>query len=286
MKKYLFTAIITMMVFLSGCDSKKEPEEKKIAYIAYAEWVGTIALTNLTKVVLEDMMGYKVYLKAMPVNKIYPAVAGGQYDFFMGAWLPITHERYMHHYKRNLRVAGANYRGAKTGLAVPDYVPVNSIGELNENADRFNSVITGIEKTSGAFHSAKEAKSAYELNFKIKPGSSSSMLDQLKTAVQNEEWIVVTGWQPHWMVPKFKLKFLQDPKRVFSSNESVSTITRKDLPGTNPELYKFLQNVQLSYDEMESLLNYIHDHPGNPETGARKWLEMNKEIVKSWIPEE
>lgn len=59
-----------------------------------------------------------------------------------------------------------------------------------------------------------KAISAYGLDgYTLMTSSSSTMLASLKKAMDKGEWIVITGWTPHWMFDQFELKFLDDPKK-------------------------------------------------------------------------
>ena len=58
--------------------------------IAYPNWAEGIAMTHLAKVVLEEEMGYDVEMTQADPGVIYAAVAQGDQDLFLDAWLP-TH---------------------------------------------------------------------------------------------------------------------------------------------------------------------------------------------------
>lgn len=285
-RKWFFGIFIMVVFLLLGCNSKNEPEENKNISILYADWAGTVALTNVTKAVLEQKMGYNVTLTEATVNDIYPALARGEYDFFMGAWLPKTHERYLYHYDYKIRNVGPNYHGAQTGLAVPDYLPIKSITELNEYKEQFGGRITAIEAGAGIVNNSEEAKRVYHLDFSISTSSTQSMLQQLDNAIKRNEWIVVTGWRPHWMFSRYNLKFLDDPQQIYGTVESINTVTRKGLRQSNPKLYKFLRNVSLNHSEMQSLIDDIHYLPGNPYQAAKNWAEKNNDVVSKWLPGE
>ena len=45
------------------------------------------------------------------------------------------------------------------------------------------------------------------------------MVAFLKKSIDANEWIVVTGWTPHWMFSRYPLKFLEDPKEEFGDSE-------------------------------------------------------------------
>lgn len=100
--------------------------------LAYVEWDSEIASTNVLKKVLEDK-GYKV--KATPLDNavMWQAVAKGEVDATVSAWLPLTHGDLYAKYKDQLENLGPNLKGAKIGLVVPDYMDIKSIEDLKPN---------------------------------------------------------------------------------------------------------------------------------------------------------
>lgn len=285
-KVFRVSILILLILVTAGCSPEQNSSESKTVRILYADWAGTMSLTFLTKVILEERLGYKVILTKDNASNIYASLSRGEYDFFMGAWLPETHQRYLQHYSDKIVVAGPNYRGAQTGLAVPDYVPVNCITELDEHKDLFNNTIYGIEKSAGIMNNTVEAKRVYGLGFNLDYSNEKTMTALIDSAVHHREWILVTGWRPHWMFEKFNLKFLSDPENVFGSTETINTVTRKDFRQTNPYLYRVLKKINLNQMQMESLIKDIRYIPADPEKAAKSWMEKNLDLVESWIPKE
>ncbi|MCH8853257.1 MAG: glycosyltransferase, partial [Planctomycetes bacterium] len=56
-------------------------------------------------------------------------------DAIVAAWLPTTHAEYMERVGDNTEDLGPNLDGTKLGLVVPEYTDVDSIADLNDNAD-------------------------------------------------------------------------------------------------------------------------------------------------------
>jgi glycine betaine/proline transport system substrate-binding protein len=97
--------------------------------LAYVAWDTEIASTNIIGLVLEDM-GYKVKLTQVDAGPMWAAVASGDADAIVAAWLPGTHAKYMEDYKGQVEDLGPNLEGAKIGLIVPSYMDINSIEDL------------------------------------------------------------------------------------------------------------------------------------------------------------
>ncbi|MFH0966765.1 MAG: glycine betaine ABC transporter substrate-binding protein [Methanobacteriota archaeon] len=104
--------------------------------IGYVLWDSEIASTNVLKKVFEQA-GYTVQLVAVDAGPLYQAVASGDVDCTISAWLPTTHSTYMERFGDKLVEVGIVLKGAKIGLVVPQYVTINSIEELNSVKDKF-----------------------------------------------------------------------------------------------------------------------------------------------------
>src|SRR5690606_33267866 len=112
--------------------------------------------------------------------------------------------------------------GAKLGWAVPAYVTINSIEELNANADTFGGKIIGIDPGAGLMKLSEQAMADYGLSkLELMEGSGATMTAALDNAIKNKEWVVVTAWSPHWMFGKWELKYLEDPKGVLGGEEKI-----------------------------------------------------------------
>jgi len=107
---------------------KVDGQEIKLAYVA---WDTEIASTNLIGLVLEDM-GYNVTLTQVEAGPMWAAVASGDADAIVAAWLPLTHEKYLEDYKDQVEDLGPNLEGAKIGLVVPSYMDIDSIEDLTK----------------------------------------------------------------------------------------------------------------------------------------------------------
>mgnify|MGYP000547397806 FL=1 len=79
----------------------------------------------------------------------------------------------------------------------------------------YGGEIIGIDAGAGIMHAADMAIEKYNLDYKLLESSGPAMTAVLKRAIDEHQWIVVTGWTPHWMFTRFKLKFLEDPKGIF-----------------------------------------------------------------------
>lgn len=222
--------------------------------VAYVEWDREPAHTHLAAEIL-SRAGYDVRVNSVSNAAMWSAVANGEVDFHLSAWLPATHRNEWGEYGDRVEDMGAHFEGAKLGLVVPTYLEdINSIADLADNAEMFDSTIVGIDPGAGMMQATEGAieNDTYGLSsFELLEGSDATMMGALQDAIRNEEPIVVTGWDPHIKFARFDLKILEDPEEVFGAAETINTIVRGDLEEDQPDLYEFLNTM----DWME-----INDH--------------------------
>jgi glycine betaine/proline transport system substrate-binding protein len=109
------------------------------------------------------------------------------------------------------------------------------------------------------------------------------MTDALGTAIDNNEWIVVTGWRPHWMWAKWDLAFLEQDQDVFWSENDIHIYGRSDLAGDKPELAQFLGNMSFTDEHLADLLLQVRESSDTVENIARQWVTNNPTVVESWL---
>jgi glycine betaine/proline transport system substrate-binding protein len=270
--------------------------------LSYVEWSSEIASTHLVKAVLEHKMGYDCEIQAVNAEEMWRSVAQGEADAMVGAWLPGTHGHYKKKYADRLVDLGPNLNGTRIGLVVPDvtlgrqtagtglrnkpYIKAESIAELPEYADKFHYRIVGIDPGAGIMKKTKEAMEAYGLeSYELVTGSERTMTRALDRAITRQEWIVVTGWIPHWMFARWELRFLEDPKNIFGGREQIHTVVREGLVEDMPRVAQFLDNFRWSPEQMGQLLIWIHDDNGKfPYEKALRYIRTHEEQVESWIP--
>lgn len=276
---------LVSLTMLAGCSTGEETDNNGTVKLGYVNWAEGVAMTNLAKVILEDKMDYEVEMTMADPGAIFTSISSGDYDAFLDAWLPVTHQNYMEKYGEDLVDLGYNFEGARIGLVVPEYVEIDTIEELNEVADDFDGQIIGIDSGAGIMGATEKAIEEYNLDIELLPGSGPVMTATLKDAIENEEPVVVTGWKPHWKFARWDLKFLEDSKGVYGDVENIHTVVRTGLKDDMPEVSTFLENFYLDDQQLGSLMGVIADSDKEPDEAAREWMEENEELVNSWIEE-
>ena len=250
---------------------------------AYPNWAEGIAMTNLAAAILEDEMGYDVELTQADPGVIYAAVADGDQDVFLDAWLPNTHADYWDQYGDSLENLGTTFGYGVTGLVVPTYVEIDSIEELNSIAEELDYKITGIGTGAGITKNTDIAIDEYDLDLVQVNSSGPAMTAALAQAIENGDTIVVTGWKPHWMFGRFDLKVLEDPRGVYPI-DGMRKVARPGFTADMPEVADFLKNFSMTEEQLLSLMLAIDDSDGAAYDVAADWARDNAPLVASWIP--
>jgi glycine betaine/proline transport system substrate-binding protein len=251
--------------------------------LAYVEWSSEVASTNVVRAVLQERMGYEVDILPVSAAAMWQAVATGDVDGLVAAWLPTTHGHYLEKVKEDVENLGPNLEGTRIGLVVPTYVTIDTIGEMNDHANKFDGKIIGIDPGAGIMSTTEKAIEEYDLNkIELMEGSGATMTAVLKNSVENKEWVAVTGWTPHWKFAKWDLKYLKDPKNVYGGTEYIATIVREDLKEEMPEVHKFLDAFYWTPEDMQQLM-VMNSEGGEPYDNAVKWIKENKDKVDAWL---
>lgn len=259
-----------------------QAQDKGTINLAYVEWSSEVASTNVVRAVLEQE-GYDVEMTSLSAAAMFQALSTGDADAIVAAWLPSTHENYMERVGDNVEDLGQNLDGTKLGLVVPEYTDVDSIADLNDNADDFNGEIIGIDPGAGLMSLTEEVVDTYDLDLQLRSGSGATMTAALASAIENEEDIVVTGWTPHWMFARFDVKYLEDPENVYGGAEQIHTVVRDGLKDDMPEAYAILDAFEWTPEQMGEVMLMNQEEDSNPYENAKQWVEDNQDVVEEWI---
>lgn len=273
----LATAVILLGAL--GVGSVFSSKETKKINLSYVEWDTEVASTNVVGEVLRQM-GYDVTMTPLDNSIMWESIAKGESDGMVSAWLPKTHGSQYAQYKDQIVDLGANLKGAKVGLVVPDYMDVDSIADLTNQA---NKKIIGIEPGAGVVNAAENTINTYDnlADWTVETSSSGAMTVALGQAIKKKEPIVITGWSPHWMFAKYELKYLEDPKNGMGSEEQIHTMVRKGLKEDQAEAYKVLDQFNWTKEDMEEVMLEINNGK-DPQEAAKTWIENNQDKVASW----
>lgn len=145
--------------------------------------------------------------------------------------------------------------------------------------------IIGVDSDAGIMKLTDEAIETYELPQYLVKGSNAIMTAELMNAINNKDYIVVTGWTPHWKFDEWELKFLEDPEGVYGGEEYVANVANQNLKTNMPPVYLFLENYTISKEQIQEVMNMNNKAP-DLEDNANKWVAENPNTVEEWLPED
>ena len=239
-----------------------------------------VPIAAVAKKVLEDK-GYTVELTEFSEWGIaYAALAKGDVQV-LPSQVDYVDFDYWERNKNRLEKISIASHGLYQGFAVPSYVEIDSIEELNDRADESGGKIIGIEPGSGLMRESAEAIKEYDLSLQLVEGSTAGMTAALKSAVDRRQPIVVTLWTPTWMAQQFNMKFLKDPKGIFAPPQSYNLIAQKGFSEANPEAREILAGVFLPIDEIAAINSAVADGQ-SMDAAIQDWIDGHGLLLERW----
>jgi glycine betaine/proline transport system substrate-binding protein len=277
---------------LAGCSVEEEPGDAAAEgvdfglpkgegeiVIGYINWDEAVVATELWRQALEAS-GYTVTAQEFTeVGPLFEGLSSGDLDLFLDGWLPITHQTYMETYGDQLETLGTWNENAALTVAVPTYVDVESLADLNANADLFGGRIVGIEASAGLTEAVQNSTiPTYGItDLTLETSSTTAMLTELDSAIASEEPIVVTLWQPHWAYAKYDLKNLADPETTLGEAETINALARLGFSEDFADVAGALATFAMDDEQLAGLENTVFtDHEGDVQAGVTAWLKDNK----------
>jgi glycine betaine/proline transport system substrate-binding protein len=276
--KFLWKAMCAAAMF--GASIFSAHAEEKTITLGTMTWEDLTPITGITKKVLEDS-GYTV--KVVPFAEwgiAYAALTKGDIQL-LASQIDYAAQDYWDKNKNRLEKISPVSHGLYQAIAVPNYVTIDSIDQLNENADKFGGKIVGIEPGSGLMRDADSAVKAYDLKLQLLEGSTAAMTAALKSAVDRNEWVAVTVWEPSWMMQKYPLKFLKDPKGVFPPPQGYYWVGKKGFSADNPHAREVVASVYVPLKDITAINGAVSDGKTMDDAVA-DWVASNADLIKRW----
>jgi glycine betaine/proline transport system substrate-binding protein len=275
-------ALVLGALTLTGCGSLGQ---NKVLLLANIGWDENVAVSNLTKVLLEDELNYeRVDIHTSEdLDATYRRVASGELDAFQDVWLP-NQQALLDQVAEEVEHLDPWFLGeTKQGMAVPAYMNVKGINQLN-GTDAM--LILGIEPTSVMMQEVgKEVIPAYGLEQKLVAAPTAGMLAEVERLYAFRDEFIFLAWSPHWMNQRFDIRYLEDPKDAMGPTNDpaeCSTIVRRGLREKDPMAYAFMDALELTEEQINDLESVINKED-DPLVGARQWVSENHEVVRPWI---
>ena len=277
--KTLWNALCAAAVIGMTAISAQAQEEKTIT-MGTMSWEDILPVTGVTKIALENA-GYTV--NVVPFSEwgiAYAALTKGDIQI-LASQTDYVAQDYWDKNKKKLEKISPVSHGLFQGVAVPKYVTIDSMDQLNDNADKFGGKIVGIEPGSGLMRDTANSVKAYDLKLQLVEGSTAAMTAALKSAVDRKEWIAVTIWEPSWMMQKYDVKFLKDPKAVFPPPQSYYWIGKKGFSADNPHAREVIASVYVPLADITAINSAVNEGKTMDEA-IKAWTDSHADLLKRW----
>ena len=285
--KKLLAVILALVVgaVVSGCGGGGgggSADSRELTLSIATGWDESAVIANLSSIILEEDLGYgEVRLQELELGPVIQGVASGDLDAYQDVWLP-NHQAQIDEVENDVVLLDPWYEGTtEFGIAVPNYMSINTIPELNDTG---LTQILGIEP--GAIISERIPDSViptYGLNQEYVESSTPSMLSEVDNLYNNQEEFAFVAWRPHWMNAKYDFRYLEDPEDALqdlNDGATILSIVNEDLPDDDPVAYAFLDAIRLTEEQVNEIEAI---NPNDYAESARTWLEDNRDVAQPWI---
>lgn len=260
--------------------------------------MGTITLGFLpswtdglsTAYLLEDQLeklGYSVEMQTLTeAGPLYTGLAQGDVDIYPSAWPELTHKSYMDTYGDQIEDLGAYYDNAKLTIAVPSYVDIDSIEDLQADPARFGGRIYGIEPGAGLTKQTQESMlPGYGLDgdYELVTSSTAAMLTELDNAIAAQKDIAVTLWRPFWANDAYDVKDLEDPQGLMGDPEALHFLGTSGFAEQYPDAAELIAGIQLDDEQYGALEDLVVNEygEGREAEAVDAWLEQYPEAFST-----
>jgi glycine betaine/proline transport system substrate-binding protein len=277
--KLMIAAVLSLGLIASA-------SAKETIKIGWTAWSDAEFVTKLAARLLEDRLDYDVQLLQTDIAPQYQGLATGSIDVMLMSWQPSTHEDYLKKVCDKVFDLGLLYTKARLGWVVPSYIPeseLSSIEDLKkpEVRKKLDGTITGIDPGAGLMRLSKQAIDDYGLDYDLQASSGAGMTAALERAVRRDEWIVVTGWSPHWMFGAYDLRYLDDPKGVLGRYERVHVLARKGFYQDRLEAASFLSRMQIPIKDLQKAMYAAQE--SSYEKAVDQYIKNNPQRIDYWV---
>jgi len=302
--KVLLVSVLALMLLFSGwvvgCGEEPaangEPAEEAEAEIpkeielAMVEWTCSTQKNYIHQEILENL-GYDVTLNNYALPVILEGLGDEQIDAFTDAWWvtwgtplfnALDEGRVVH---LDTHLEDVNY-----APAVPVYVyeaGVTSLEDLAEHSEKFNYTYYGLEPGNDGNEIMIEAfeNDTYGLGeWDIVESNEAAMIADVGQVIEREEWVVFSGWEPHYMNVIFDMEYLEDPKGIWGDEpEKVATIVRPGLEEEHPNLARYLKQFNVEISDVDEWVYAFGYEDRDPEEYAQEWVSENLDMVLEWV---
>ncbi|QGM22072.1 glycine/betaine ABC transporter substrate-binding protein [Spiribacter sp. 2438] len=253
----------------------------------WTAWSDAEFMTRLAAQLVNDHTDYSADMVQTDIAPQFQGLATGDIDAMLMAWLPATHEEYYEGVADDVENLGVLYNSARLGWAVPTYVPEDQLSSIEDLTDdsvqaELGGTITGIDPGAGLTSLSEQALETYGLDdYTLQTSSGAGMTAALDRAVGRDDWIVVTGWSPHWKFGAYELRYLEDPEGALGGPERVHALGRAGFDADYPEISEMLSRMYVPIDELQDYM--FEASETSFEEAVSAYIDDNPDRIQYWL---
>ena len=294
--------------------AQRLPGTGKTLTFAFTNWTGDWLPTLVSKLLLEDYLGYRVEIVDLTVPVTYAMIAAGEVDVFADAFFP-NQNSLLAGYRGELEVISWHYDGTVRGWAVPTWFAqeygVKTVQDLNNpqiarlldrDGDGYGDLL-GCEVGWTCHDQINYKLEAYGLTRLYRQiDASEQMINYaIRAALDNREPVLFYAWTPDWLLTVYPhpevITVLLDPVGAWPDDEPpnefgyppgrAGILVHRDFRRRHPEAYRLLSQVSVPLDAVnDSIYRQVvlgETSDADLERHAREWIEANRETVDRWL---
>jgi glycine betaine/proline transport system substrate-binding protein len=254
--------------------------------IGWTPWSDAEVVTKLAARILRRKMQADVELTLADIDSQFRTMAKGEIDAMLMSWEPDLHAHYLRRHGDELADLGPLYTGT-IGLAVPEWVSVDLISSIEdlkkpEVQEALQSSIVGIDPGAGLMAITREAMDAYSIGaYSLKEGTGPKMVREVALAQRRDEPIVVTAWRPHIKFELYGMRYLEDPKGLYSAASTIHARANTDFQTRAPAIADMLSRMSLEISDIEAMM--VDARENGIDAAIDTWMNENPDTIQSWI---
>lgn len=325
-KSLSLLAVLLLMASLAGCgsgtsSSTDSQASKGTLTFADAGWDSIRFHNSVAAFILKHGYGYDSEVVAGSTPVTFAGHRQGDIDIYMEVWTDNIEDAYKDALtKGDIVVMSTNFDDNAQGFYVPTYVikgdaargippmapDLKSVTDLpkywqlfidpgNPDKGRVYGSPPGwtVDEIMNAKMDTYGLRNTFEY---FRPGSDTALSASMTRAITNGEAWVGYYWEPTWIIGKYDMTLLEEPKfdtDLWDNGYACAfapcpvTITvNKSVPDEHPEIISFLKNYHTSSNLTSEALAYMEENQASADEAAVYFLKSHPEVWTGWVPED
>lgn len=203
---------------------------------------------------VESRLGITIEGIEVPNTHLFKSIDDKTTDATLAPWMPSMNS-YRDKYRSSVVEICRNTSGCIMGLTVPNYCSMNSIEDIGHHISKIDGRIYSVRRTTYIGSMLQELVNQYGLSgIELVYMDEEDLFELVAKKYKNKEWLVFTGWKPHYIFGECELKVLIDRKQTFGIEDTMTTYINQHLAKESPELCEILKGFKMDNNGLNKAL--------------------------------